>query len=200
MVAAAGGPAVKITPCRWCSWTQIRAEESHGHQRHPCATQIHYSVGVQHLFSQTLPGLFVLVLVSMKQASSRGVIGGKTCKSKAERQKRAKGRAFRPQHLRKGDGGGDGVGGISDGSISLGSFTQANGDSCSFNVPSVQSLAVSHPGGLPSARSWGWIRLCWELPINYFSPKANDTGSVFSWVALSVPEIATFYLKHYTYF
>lgn len=64
---------------------------------HPCATQIHYSVGVQHLFSQALPGL--LVLVSVLYEASIKLQGSHWWKDlqrvKLRRQKRA-GRAFRP--------------------------------------------------------------------------------------------------------
>lgn len=55
---------------------------------HPCATQIHYSIEVQHLFSQTIPGLLVLVLVlyeaSIKTAPGESLVE-RPAKSKVEK-------------------------------------------------------------------------------------------------------------------
>lgn len=203
MVAAAGGPSVKITPCRWCSWTQIRAEESHGHQGTSlCHTDPLLRRGSAPVFSgtswSTCPSSGPLW--SKPQALGESLVE-RPAKSKAEKAEVGR-ESFQTWHLlRERETGGNGVGGISDWSISLGSFTQANGDSCSFNVPSVQSLAVSHPGEAQPQHvpGGGSERHMLDLPINYFSPKANDTGSIFSWMPhlfLRWP----FYLKHYTYF
>lgn len=192
MVAAAGGPAVKITPCRWCSWTQIWAEEeSHSHQRTSlCHTDPLLRRGSAPVFSDTSRSICPSSgpLWSKHQAQGESLVE-RPARVKLRRQKRAG--SFQTWHLRRRRRGGDGVGGISDCSISLGSFTQANGDSCSFNVPSVQSLAVSHPGEAHPQHVPGVDqRHMLELPINYFSPKANDTGQRIFMDASSVPEIA----------
>lgn len=55
---------------------------------HPCVTQIHFSIEVQHLFSQMIPGLLVLVLVlyeaSIKIAPGESLVE-RPAKSKAEK-------------------------------------------------------------------------------------------------------------------
>lgn len=83
---------------------------------HPCATQIHYSIEVQHLFSQTIPGLLVLVLVlyeaSIKTAPGESLVE-RPAKSKVEKAEvgRESFQTWHPQRER--DMGGDGIGAIS---------------------------------------------------------------------------------------
>ena len=61
---------------------------------HPCATQIHFSIEVQHLFSQMIPGLLVLVLVlyeaSIKRAPGESLVE-RPAKSKAEKAEMSRG-------------------------------------------------------------------------------------------------------------
>ena len=77
-----GYSSVKVTPCRWCSWTKIWAEEFHGHQSTSlCHTDPLLHRGSAPVFSDDSWSTCLSSgpLWSKHQDSSRGVVGRKTC-------------------------------------------------------------------------------------------------------------------------